>query len=131
SPYLYGAYDYDLYHGAYLELGISHDFQIEDTPITITPGAHVAYTYKDRMFILPTGPITDPAFNFGSGKKDTGFQHYQIGLVATYALNQFFQIPRRFGQFDLKGYLFYTDGIDDKLRADTEIFGGVGIAFSY
>jgi hypothetical protein len=131
SPYLFGSYDYSKYHGMYLELGISHDFAIEDTPITLTPQAHVAYVYNERMFIRPTDPITDPAFDFGSEGADTGFQHYQVGLVATYALNQLFHLSKRYGQFDLKGYLFYTDGIDDKLRADTELFGGVGIAFSY
>ena len=100
-------------------------------PITITPMAHVAYVYNDREFILPTAPVTDPGFDFGAKGKEYGFQHYQVGIVVTYGLNQLFDMPRRFGQFDLKGYLLYTDGINDRLRADTEIFGGIGIAFSY
>ena len=40
-------------------------------------------------------------------------------------------IPRRYGDWRLKGYLFYTDGIEDELRADTQLWGGMGIQFSY
>ena len=132
NAYLFGAYDYDKYHGVYVELGMSHDFVIEDTPITVTPMGHVAYVNDFDMFRAVTGPTADPAFDFNPvGPSATGFQHYQVGVVVTYALNETFNIPRRYGQFDLKGYLMYTDGIDHKLRADTEIWGGVGIAFSY
>ena len=131
SPYVFGAYDYDKGRGAYLECGISHDFVIEDTPVTITPGAHIAYVVGDHIFARPIGAVSDPAFDFSVHAPDNGFQHYQVDLVVTYGLNQTFNIPKRWGQFDLKGYLSYTDGIDNKLRADTQIWGGLGIAFSY
>jgi hypothetical protein len=125
------AYDYDVNHGAYLELGVSHDFAIEDTPITITPVAHIAYSDQFQMFVKPTGPVADPAFDFGASGHASGLQHYDVGLVVTYALNQSLHIPQRYGTFDIKGFLFYTDGIDNDLRADTEIYGGFGLSFSY
>jgi hypothetical protein len=132
SPYVLAAWDYDTYNGLYVELGVRHDFEIEDTPLTLSPIARVAYVSGNKEFRKPTGTAPDPAFDFGpSGGHDSGFQHYEIGLEATYGLNQLFNIPARYGKFDLKGYLFYTDGIEDQLRADSELYGGVGIGFSY
>lgn len=118
SPYIYGAYDYDLYNGWYIEAGIRHDFVIENTALTITPIADVAYVYSHEYFAGPSG-------------EDTGFQHYEVGVIARYSLNQFLNIPRRYGQWSLNGYLYYTDGINKDLRADTELWGGAGIQFSY
>ena len=135
SPYILAAWDYDTYNGLYVELGVRHDFEIEDTPLTLSPVARVAYVSGNKEFRkVPVGAASpDPAFDFGpSGSgDDSGFQHYELGLEATYGLNVLFNIPARYGKLDLKGYLFYTDGIDDKLRADSELYGGVGLGFSY
>jgi hypothetical protein len=135
SPYVMAAWDYDTYNGLYVELGIRHDFEIEDTPLTLSPIARIAYVSGNKEFRpVPEGTAnSDPAFNFGpsGGGNDSGFQHYEIGMEATYGLNELFNIPARYGKLDLKGYLFYTDGIDNKLRADSELYGGMGIGFSY
>jgi hypothetical protein len=131
SPYIFAAYDFDTGKGVYLEVGISHDFVIEDTNFTLTPQAQIAYVNSDHIFAKPTGIVTDPAFQFSRSGDDTGFQHWQVGLVATYKLNALLNLPPRWGQFDLKGYLFYTDGMDNDLRADTELWGGMGFSFSY
>ena len=134
SPSILAAWDYDTYNGLYVELSVRHDFQIEDTPLTITPVARVAYVSGNEEFRKPTGATPDPAFNFGpasAGGSDSGFQHYELGLEATYGLNRLFNIPARYGQIDFKAYLFYTDGLDDELRADTGLYGGVGIGFTY
>ncbi|HEY1629580.1 MAG TPA: hypothetical protein VGF52_06955, partial [Tepidisphaeraceae bacterium] len=69
SPYIYAAYDYDLYNGWYYEAGISHDFVIEDTGLTFTPQASVGYVEGIQQF--ETRP---------KQKDVTGFQHYQLGL---------------------------------------------------
>jgi hypothetical protein len=104
---------------------------IEDTAITITPQAHIAYVNGDHLFARPTGLMSDPAFEFNPRGNDTGFQHYQAGVVVTYGLNQALNIPKRWGQFDLMGFVYYTDGIQNNLRSTTQIWGGLGIAFSY
>ena len=130
-PYVLAAWDYDTYNGLYVELGIRHDFEIQDTPLVISPIARIAYVSGDKMFRQPTGPTPDPAFDFGSTGTDSGFQHYDLGLEVTFGLNSIARIPARYGRLDLKGYIFYTDGIEDHLRADTDLYGGVGIAFSY
>ena len=63
--------------------------------------------------------------------QDTGFQHYDIGLIGGYSLNRAIGIPRRYGEWILNGYLYYTDGINEGLRADTQVWGGAGISFRY
>lgn len=133
NPYVFAAWDYDVNSGLYVELGVSHDFEIEDTPLTLTPRAAVAYVNDHAQFRRVSAGATnpDPGFAPGEGEDASGFQHYEIGLEATYRLNSLLNIPSRYGQIDLKGYLFYTDGIQNKLRADTELWGGVGIGFSY
>jgi hypothetical protein len=52
-------------------------------------------------------------------------------MEVSYGLNGLLKIPARYGQFDVIGYLFYTDGMENDLRADTQIYGGVGVAFRY
>ena len=66
-----------------------------------------------------------------SDPSENGFQHYDLGLVGTYSLNTLLNIPRRYGQWSLTGYLYYTDGLDNDLTASTQIWGGGGITFRY
>jgi hypothetical protein len=119
APYIYAAYDAQLYQGFYVEAGIHHDFVFEDVGFTLTPLADIAYVVGNPQFALP------------GRTADTGFQHYDFGLIGTYSLNTLFNSPRRFGEFSIRGYLFYTDGLANHLRADTRIWGGVGITFGY
>lgn len=118
SPYILGAYDYDKYKGWYLEAGVEHDFEFPDIGVTLTMQAAVAYVHANELFAGPTG-------------QDSGFQHYQLGLIADYSLNNLLNIPQRYGQWSLRGYLFYTDGIRSQLRSESRLYGGGGIALSY
>jgi len=118
SPYFYAAYDYDLYDGWYFETGIKHDFPISDTGITLTALADVAYVLGDAQFSA-------------NGTDDTGFQHYDLGLITTFSMNSIFHFSHRYGEYEIKGYLFYTNGIDQGLLADPQVWGGVGIRFQY
>ncbi|WP_428936807.1 hypothetical protein [Fontivita pretiosa] len=120
SPYIYGAYDYDRYNGWYLEAGVTHDFPIEETGLTLTAEAHVAYVRGIDLFDATAG-----------AKETTGFQHYQIGLLANYSLNHLLNVSSRYGEWSLQGFLYYTDGIDNDLRANTQLWGGAGIMFRY
>jgi hypothetical protein len=118
TPYIFAAYDYDIYNGWYFQAGVSHDFVIEGTGINFTAEAAVGGVIGHQAFAGPTG-------------KDTGFQHYEAGLTARYNLNQVLNIPARFGQWSINGYLYYSDGLSNKLRSDTQLWGGAGIQFSY
>ncbi|MGH7179986.1 MAG: hypothetical protein ACREJC_21595, partial [Tepidisphaeraceae bacterium] len=64
SPYVYGAYDYDLYNGWYFEAGVEHDFEFRDLGVTLKVLADVAFVSTNQFF------ATTP------GGNDTGFQHY-------------------------------------------------------
>jgi len=118
SPYIFAAYDYDLYNGWYFEAGISHDFVLEGTGITLTTQAAVAYVLQHGAFAGETG-------------EDSGFHHYQVGAIGRYSLNEFLNIPQRFGQWSLNGYVYYADGIDEDLREDTGLWGGGGVELRY
>jgi hypothetical protein len=120
SPYIMGAYDYDLYNGLYLEAGVQHDFVFDDWGAVLSAVGRVSYVRRFELFSL------DPGVEVG-----TGFQRYELGLIGTYSLNRAFNFSPRYGQWSLKGYLFYTDNIDNDLRADTQLWGGVGIGFWY
>jgi len=131
SPYVMAAWDYDKHDGFYIEAGVRHDWALEGLPIVISPVARAAYVINHKAF--REGGLTgnDPSFEAGTTGDDTGFQHYEVGLELTYRLNELLSIPARYGQLDLKGYLFYTDQLQNDLRADTELYGGLGVGFRY
>ena len=68
TPYVYAAYDYDIYNGWYLEAGVSHDFVIEGTGITFTAQAAIGGVIGHQAFV-------------GTTAHDTGPQHYEAGLT--------------------------------------------------
>jgi hypothetical protein len=120
SPYVFAGYDAELNQGWYFEAGVSHDFVLEDWGIVLTALARVGYVrgYQQQFVFMNTD-------------EDTGLQHYDVGLIGKYSLNPLLNISRRYGEFTLKGYLFYTDSIENDLNADTQLWGGVGIGFEY
>lgn len=118
SPYVFAAYDYDRYNGVYLEAGVRHEFEVEGTGLTLTAEGHVAYQNGIALFSLEEDD-------------SSGFQHYQLGLTGSYSLNSILNIPQRYGQWSLNGYLFYTDSIEEDQRADDQLWGGAGITFRY
>jgi hypothetical protein len=121
SPYVTAAYDYDNYKGWYFELGVSHEFPIENTGITLTFLADVAYVADNDMYILPGNPK----------QNNTGLQHYDVGMIAKYNLNQLLNVSQRFGSWNLTGYIYYTDGIDTDLRSASQLWGGGGLELKY
>ena len=120
TPYIYGAYDFHKYDGFYLEAGLKHDFIIGETGLVLTAVGDLAYVVHDPYFRNP-GPVG----------KETGFQHYDCGMIATYDLNPALGIPQRFGQWQVRGYLMYSGSVSEGLRADSRIWGGIGLSFRY
>lgn len=120
SPYIYAAYDYDRYNGWYYEAGISHKFIIEDTPLSFIVDGNIGYVQGLQQF------GTKPKQNHING-----FQHYQFGLTADYSLNTLFNVSKRYGDWSLQGFIYYTDGIDNNLQSTTSWWGGAGILFKY
>lgn len=120
SPYIYAAYDYDRYNGWYFEAGVSHTFVFEDTPFSLTAEAHASYVLAQDLFETTLH------------QKDVrGFQHYQIGLIGDYSLNTLLNVSKRYGEWSIEAYLYYTDGLDNDLLSTTQIWGGAGIMFRY
>ncbi len=119
SPYLSAAYDYDINNGWYFEAGVKHDFVVEGTGLTITPKFDVAYLSGiQQQFVF---------FN----TRDTGFHHYDVGLNVEYSLNTLLNVSRRYGEWSLRGFLFYSGTLNEKINADNTLWGGGGIRFTY
>jgi len=119
NPYILVAYDYDLNNGFYAEAGISHDFLIEDISVTITPIARIAYT---------RGWQQQFAFFADDG---SGWQHLDLGAHVQYKLNSLLNLSRRWGDWYLRGQLFYTEHLASSTVGHTLTYGGLGIGFEY
>lgn len=119
TPYVMAAYDYDKYNGWYIEAGLRHDLVIENTGLTLSFVACIAYVMDNQQYASRPGG------------RDYGFQHYEVGVIGTYSLNRLFQLSTRYGTWTLEGYLFYDDRMGSDLRADKQIWGGGGLGFRY
>ncbi|HZK82549.1 MAG TPA: hypothetical protein VFC46_15810, partial [Humisphaera sp.] len=106
SPYIYGAYDTDLYKGFYLEAGARHDFVFEDFGFTFSPVGDVGYVANNAHFAVI------------KGGKNWGLQHYDVGAIANFSLNHLLNMDHRHGEWSVNGYLYYTGRFDNLLRAD-------------
>lgn len=119
SPYVLVAYDYDLNDGIYAEAGVSHDIIFEDSALTITPVARIAYTrgwQQQFTFVVEEG---------------TGFQHMDLGVEGRYRVNSLLNMSRRWGEWFLTGQIYYTEHLSEDTVGHTELWGGVGIGLQY
>lgn len=119
SPYVMGAYDYVIDNGSYFETGIRHDFVFDDLHLTISPIGRVAYTLgwqQQFTFIQENG---------------SGWQHWDLGLEAKYALNSLLNVSKRWGEWYVKGYLFHTEHLAHTTVGQSVDWGGIGIGFEY
>ncbi|HEY0008794.1 MAG TPA: hypothetical protein VGB55_08735 [Tepidisphaeraceae bacterium] len=134
APYALAAYDYDLYDGLYLEAGIKYRVPFDDLGIQFTAIGNVAYVNGFNTRIEDAGGGLIPGFftnQLTTGDSVSGFQHWQVGLIGEYSLNQLFDASSRYGVWSIRGYVFYTEGIDDDIRAENQLWGGAGITFQY
>lgn len=119
SPYVFSAYDIDAYNGWYFQLGVEHDFRMDEVGLGLRTFADVTYVTNYELYAA------------GVGGYDSGFQHYDVGLTLYYDMNTGLSLPPRYGSWSIEGYLVYTDNISDDLLADTQVWGGAGMRFKY
>lgn len=119
GPYLLAAYDYDRNQGWYFEFGIRHEFNFEDYGLIVAPTARASYVVNHQFFATEVDG------------RDTGFQHYEVGFTFRYSLTKLLDVSPRYGDWSLNGVIFYTDGLQDDLNADHQVWGGMGIGFRY
>jgi hypothetical protein len=121
TPYVYAAYDYALNDGWYLETGFKHDFKFPDQGASISPYFDVAYvSHYKQIFTV-----------FDDKVGDSGFQHYDVGLIGLLSLNHLLTLPPRFGTFAIEGDLTYTGRFGNPIRSNSELWGGVGLTYHY
>ncbi len=117
-PYVLAAYDYDLWEGLYVQAGVEHVIPIENTGLRIGLTGNISYVNGHGLFTR----VADA---------DSGLQAWEAGVWAKFELNNALNIPSRFGQWSLTGYLNYTSGIDKELLATDQLWGGAGLSFEF
>lgn len=117
NPYVVIAYDVDV-DGWYGELGISHDWAVPGTSLTVTPVARLAYTYR-----------LDEAFIFETNRSGSGWQHADLGLQLTYGLNTLLNLQGSAGQWSVGGFIFRTSHLADSTLGDSLTWGGVNLTW--
>jgi len=93
---------------------------VGDSGLVVTVRGDFAYVAHDRYYFKAIRPTTD-----------TGFQHYDVGVIVRYSLSRLLSIPQRFGEWQVKGLLYYSGPIDGEIRADSRVWGGVGLDFRF
>jgi hypothetical protein len=133
TPYVMGAYDFDVYDGVYIEAGIEYMVKFEEIGLSLNFMGSVAYVNNWNAF--PEGDLgAFPGFFTTAETTDetiSGMQHWQVGVVGEYSLNTLFDIPDRYGEWLLRGELYYTSDFDSDINATDQIWGGGGITFRY
>jgi hypothetical protein len=120
SPYVLGAFEYQKYEGWYIETGLKHDFEFEDFGITVTPEVNVAWISGLKQ-----------QFVFINNVRDTGWQHFELGVTISYSLNFLLNVSKKFGEFDVKGYGFYDARLSPQITSSNAFWGGMGLGFKY
>jgi hypothetical protein len=120
SPYFYGAYDYHTNKGWYLEAGVHHDLDIPDWGVKFTVYSAVGYIINFQQQFIDINNV-----------QDTGWQHVDVGLNASYSLNSLLNVSKRYGEFDLQGFMEYTSKLNADVTGNNLLWGGGGIGFKY
>ncbi len=133
APYALAVYDFDLYDGIYLEAGIEYKLKFEEIGLTLNFLGNVAFVSGWESF-PQDGSSTFPGFFTSPLTTDQtidGFQHWQVGVVGEYSLNNLLNVSSRYGEWSIRGYLYYTNSLDDKINATEQLWGGAGLTFRY
>lgn len=108
--------------GSWLELGISHDWQVVEN-VTVTPGITVAVDHR----------YLDPILGTGRGGS-TRLAYVQYGLTVGYDLSAAWDLPERSGSWSMAGFLYFNDALgraEESGAIQDEFFGGVSIGVSF
>lgn len=108
----------------WMELGFSHDFQLEDCPnVTITPSWTLGIDHNFYSEIV-AGP-TDRTTRFGN---------MLWGLDIAYDMTEWLRIPDGWGSVALTGSLYFSDALgnaEDSGVIQDEFFGGISLGYSF
>jgi len=108
--------------GSWLELGISHGFQVAEN-MMLTPSVTAAIDHR----------YLDPILGTGRGGS-TRFAYVQYGLNIGYDLSAALRLPEKVGSWSMSGFLYFNDALgsaEDSSMIQDEFFGGVSIGWSF
>lgn len=123
NPYVAYYYDIDVVDAGWLEIGVSHDFALdEDVPvmkdITVTPSVILAVDnrYWDKAL--------------GTGHKSTRLGNILFGLSVAYDLGTALGVPDHYGTMSLTGYVNFSQALRHDVMND-EFYGGITLAYEW
>ena len=124
NPSLALYHDIDVGAGdaAWVEFGLSHEFEVADD-LTITPSwtLGIDHTY----------------YHYFAGDPDdstTRFANMLWGLDVTYDITELVRFPEKWGSVALSGFVFFSDALgnsEDNHIIQDEFFGGMSIGWSF
>ncbi len=115
NPSFFLAHDVDELGGVWIELAVSHDFELFEN-FTLTPGAMVAI--DGDYYVDDT----------------TRFAGSQLSLVAAYDIGSALQLPDWAGDLSISGELYFNDtwgNFEDDGTGQDEFWGGMSLAWAW
>ncbi|NIA07634.1 MAG: hypothetical protein GWP14_08390 [Actinobacteria bacterium] len=120
NPYVAYYLDVDDVDGAWLELGISHDFGLADLGMDNTP------VLKD----ITITPSLVMGIDNGQMGKSMRAANLQYGLDIGYDLSSALNIPQEYGSISLTAFVYFSDAIHDAFLND-ELWGGLTLSYAW
>jgi hypothetical protein len=127
NPYVYWGMDVDLSNlNQWIEAGVSHEFEMgQYTPIlehvSVIPSfvVGVNHHYLHDFDVKPgtDNPMTTIAF-------------FNYGLEIAYDLSSALEIPAKFGDLGIAGFMNYSQALEDAL-IDDEFYGGMHLTWEW
>ena len=131
NPYIYYGLDYDLgSNGSWIEIGISHDFALneiaglEAAPVikdlTISPSLvlGIDHRYLDKFAVT------------GSGGASTKLANLNYGLAISYDLSGALNLDPKLGSLAVGGFLNFSQALRRDLLND-EFYGGMSVNYGW
>lgn len=131
NPYIYYGLDYDLgRNGSWIELGISHDFALNEVAgleaapvvkdLTISPSLvlGIDHRYLDKFAVA------------GTGGPSTKLANLNYGLAISYDVSGALGLDPKCGSLSLGGFLNFSQALRKGLLND-EFYGGMSVSYDW
>ncbi len=131
NPYVYYGLDYDLgANGSWIEIGISHDFALNEVAgleaapvikdLTVSPSLvlGIDHRYLDKFAVT------------GSGGPSTRLANLNYGLAISYDVSGALGMDPKLGSLSLDGFLNFSQALRKGLLND-EFYGGMSVSYGW
>ncbi|MCD6364520.1 MAG: hypothetical protein J7M14_01465 [Planctomycetes bacterium] len=116
NPYLKYYYDYDEVDAGWLELGISHEFDLAEV--------------SEGLNNLTAVPSIVIGIDNSYWDEKTRLGNIEYGLDIAYDLAAALNMPEEYGSVGVTGFIKFSDGLGDA-RLNNELYGGISVGYSW